>query len=410
MTPRSEDLTAALEHARRALAILEAQAAGYTVLTIPAHLQLELEEKRREVADLEVRLSGLLLPARPVIRAAHFPYQEPYYTLPSREAELMTILNTLYEARQRATVLVTGLGGIGKTALVVEVARRCAQDAGRPFQAILWESAKQELLVEGERIRVREAVITFADLVDSLGVQLEGPEFVRRPAAEKEVALQAGLAALPALVIVDNLETTANAQEILVRLQRLLGRSRALITSRLVVAGDAWGVRLEGLPEACALTFLRTEGRQRNIPEIAEADDALLRELYQVTQGMPLAMKILVGQAATGELPAALARLRRGQGELYFFLFLETWNRLSDTAKQLLLYLGPTAAPVSREELGLALELTEDTLDAALQELLRFSLLDPLGDPRRRWYTLHQLTRYFVVNDLPAYWETQGWL
>lgn len=58
MTPRSEDLTTALERARRALAILEAQAAGYTVLTIPAHLQLELEEKRREVADLEARTAS----------------------------------------------------------------------------------------------------------------------------------------------------------------------------------------------------------------------------------------------------------------------------------------------------------------------------------------------------------------
>ena len=47
---------AALETARRALAILEQQAAGYTTLTIPAHLQLELEDKRKEVAHLELGL------------------------------------------------------------------------------------------------------------------------------------------------------------------------------------------------------------------------------------------------------------------------------------------------------------------------------------------------------------------
>jgi len=49
-------LTRALENARRALAILEAQAAGYTSLTIPAHLKIELEDKRREVEELERRL------------------------------------------------------------------------------------------------------------------------------------------------------------------------------------------------------------------------------------------------------------------------------------------------------------------------------------------------------------------
>lgn len=52
------DNDAALTMARRALAILERQAAGYTTLTIPVALQIELEEKRRQVAELETR-SGI---------------------------------------------------------------------------------------------------------------------------------------------------------------------------------------------------------------------------------------------------------------------------------------------------------------------------------------------------------------
>ena len=54
-TGGSEAQTRALGMARRALAILEEQAAGYTALTIPAHLKIQLEEKRREVAELERR-------------------------------------------------------------------------------------------------------------------------------------------------------------------------------------------------------------------------------------------------------------------------------------------------------------------------------------------------------------------
>ena len=44
-----------LTQARRTLATLEEQAAGYTSLTIPAHLKNELEDARDTVADLEVR-------------------------------------------------------------------------------------------------------------------------------------------------------------------------------------------------------------------------------------------------------------------------------------------------------------------------------------------------------------------
>ncbi len=49
------DLARALTLARRALVILEEQAASYTFATIPVHVQLQLEEKRREVAALEAR-------------------------------------------------------------------------------------------------------------------------------------------------------------------------------------------------------------------------------------------------------------------------------------------------------------------------------------------------------------------
>ncbi|MEG4048228.1 caspase family protein [Microcoleus sp. Pol17_C1] len=51
-----EVVTPALAMARRVLAFLEEQAAGYGRLQMPVHLQIDLEEKRREVAELEARL------------------------------------------------------------------------------------------------------------------------------------------------------------------------------------------------------------------------------------------------------------------------------------------------------------------------------------------------------------------
>lgn len=49
------DSSEALTTARRALAILEKKAAGYGSLEIPPSLKIELEDKRKEVAELEVR-------------------------------------------------------------------------------------------------------------------------------------------------------------------------------------------------------------------------------------------------------------------------------------------------------------------------------------------------------------------
>ncbi len=52
-------LVKALEMARRALTHLETKAAGYTSLTMPVDLKIELDDKRQEVAELEARLRQL---------------------------------------------------------------------------------------------------------------------------------------------------------------------------------------------------------------------------------------------------------------------------------------------------------------------------------------------------------------
>jgi len=54
-----EMLSPALTMARRCLAILEDQAAGYgkLALEVPMHLQIDLEEKRLQIAKLEARLN-----------------------------------------------------------------------------------------------------------------------------------------------------------------------------------------------------------------------------------------------------------------------------------------------------------------------------------------------------------------
>lgn len=55
----SDRLRRTLTMAQRTLTILEEQAAAYTALSIPAHLRIELEEKRSEVARLAAQLQAL---------------------------------------------------------------------------------------------------------------------------------------------------------------------------------------------------------------------------------------------------------------------------------------------------------------------------------------------------------------
>jgi LuxR family glucitol operon transcriptional activator len=356
-----------------------------------------------EVKESPLPGKGSLAPEL-LIRSPRFPRHEPYFPLPEREQQIEIVLDNLQRPQQRPVVMISGLGGVGKTALAVEVARRCAQPGNQPFQAIVWESAKQEMFVDGEITRIGDAVIDFSDLVDSLGRQIYGPDFSHQPDRDKSHSLTAALQTKPCLVMVDNLETMLNAQDIVMQLQGMLGEhSRALITSRKVENTSIFfHIPLSGLGEASSIAFLREEGRQRNIQVVVQADQDPLKKIYQITQGIPLAMKLIVGLVAELGLRAVLKKFEQGVGEIYDFLFLQTFQQLSEPAQRLLRYMGTAETLVDQEELEIAFEGTD--LDSAAQELVHWSLLNIQISPdlEKQEHEIHQLTRYYVVNKFRA--------
>ena len=76
-----------LTTAKKVLVVLEQQAAGYTSLTIPAHLKVELEEKRQEVTHLEARLNQLQAGKSTAVPDK----SPPVSTLPTFDFEVVTV-------------------------------------------------------------------------------------------------------------------------------------------------------------------------------------------------------------------------------------------------------------------------------------------------------------------------------
>ncbi|MCP4518129.1 MAG: NB-ARC domain-containing protein, partial [Delftia sp.] len=131
-----ETLQQTLEMAQAVLAVLEKQSAGYTSLTIPAHIQIQLDEKRQEVASLQTRLDQLQ--GRATDRVDNL--QRPPAMFVGRKQESARCLDALSPEERGWGVTIDGIGGIGKTALALEVAQRAKQQAW--FDAYLYISAK----------------------------------------------------------------------------------------------------------------------------------------------------------------------------------------------------------------------------------------------------------------------------
>jgi hypothetical protein len=99
------------------------------------------------------------------------------------------------------------------------------------------------------------------------------------------------------LLVLDNLENAAEPQGVISeKLRPLLGKSKALLTSRQRFTGDSYVLHLDGLTIPAAHEFLQQEGAERGIHTLKNATHEELSQIAVKTGGSPLAMKLVVGQ------------------------------------------------------------------------------------------------------------------
>jgi len=338
----------------------------------------------------------------------HIP-REPYYPLPGREKDLNSLVEILHLPESLPIVVIDGLGGLGKTALSIELAQRVLLRG--KFQGIVGDSAKQEILVGGEIVQIRDALLDLSSLFDAIARQLGHWEIPLLKTEEKQLAVYHLLNQQPYLIWVDNLETIENANALIFQVRHILGKSHAIVTSRKKVRYDfTHNLSLQGLELSDSLYFLQTHARQRKVTQILQASQDKLVEIHEMTGGGLLAMKLIVAQTQYLSLDQTLKQLSEAKGNIYKFVFRNSWNRLSLLAQQALIYIGRTVVTtVSWEELfGIGITESEAELAEAIDQLISYSLLEAIMANHEYRYGIHQLTRHFVNSDLPDIWRESG--
>jgi len=337
---------------------------------------------------------------------------KPYAQLIGRDEWVNRVLNILRDSEAPPIIAITGIGGIGKTALAYEVARR-AVEVGL-FEDALWESAKQYELLGGTVVARPDAAITKESLLNSLARQLGRFEMLQLHPDERRLRLQYILQHNPYLIVVDNLETVEDYQALVEELANLLKPSRAILTSRVRLEPNEHiqEVHVKGLSESAAIEFLRQEAQDKGVSPIAVAEEVVLKRIVKATGGMPLAMKFFIAQVSAGlSIGEELQRLEKAENEeiLYHFIYFDLWSTLTIPSQKILVAIPAFAASVPRFLLQPVARVADDEFEPAAGDLVRKSLVERTDheDIQKRRYSVHQLTRHFINSDLRAIWEAQ---
>jgi len=340
------------------------------------------------------------------------PFTKAYIELAGRDSLVNTTLAVLNDVHARAIVTIDGVGGIGKTALAQEIALICHKK--KLFDNVVWLSAAKGNF---QSIGIPPA-LTLDAVLNAIGHQLGVDDITQLPAIEKEMRIQALLRRHRVLIVLDNLETAAEAQtEIVRRLQPMLGSSKALLTSRQRFLGDLYTIHLDGLPTVSAQKFLHQEALARNISAVATSSITEVERIVQITGGSPLAMKLVVGQLSYLSIEVVLNHLQRVKPltdrmdedeylSLYKYIYLSSWSLLSAAAKDLLVTMTPFV-PGLGGTLSAIQSISNrqgDELPGYIYELWRFSFLEVgevvQGSLAEKRYHLHALTKHFVLSDI----------
>ncbi len=377
---------------------------GQTILMTASKLNLSEDQVKRRQREAIRNLTQLLWDQETAVRqnrlhTLQVQLPPPTYTnLFGSQNHVDELIGYLTQPDTPGVIAIVGIGGIGKTALADQVTRAILPRF--IFQDVFWLRVSPD---DTNGALPPDAILEklINDLVEHLCPQ------TATSGNGRIACLRQTLKSRPTLIVIDNLESEADTSSLLNALNDWAIPSKFLLTTRvrLPAASTAYSLVLDELPLPAAADLIYTQAQNLNLNDLMPASDAVVRQIYAVTGGNPLALKLVVGLTAVLPLQQILTDLTAAQiseiGQLYRHIYWQAWHSLSPTG-QTLLEMMPLAAGVGvkPEQMQAMSGLPEQELWPAITELVNRSLLEVRGTTWERRYGTHRLTESFLRTEI----------
>ena len=278
----------------------------------------------------------------------------------------------LVKRRRESIVTITGEGGIGKTALALDVAYSLVDDVTAPFDCVLWVSLKREMLTAYGVREISTALKDLTEATGSLGRVLD-TSFL---GSVRELTDM--LQGINALIVIDNLESAQGA-EVISLYDSLPNSVSYLFTSRLGIGEIERRYPLGPLSDSHAIQLFRKFAARRGQVRLAGLSQLTLKDVViENLRSSPLAIRWYILSVESGEEPVSTLR---NQEELLNFCVRNVYDALSSQTREVLSVLHLLDHSVSFSELAVLTEQSIDELRRAIQEMSRGSLVVHDADP-----------------------------
>ncbi len=378
---------------KKNLYVLEEMLAKYGV-DQPLHLINSVTMEREAIARYTKEIEGLTYGKKESERTdllANLP-RRPYFV--GRDQEIQTILQSLNPNSRTFIIGIEGIGGVGKSALAIEVSHRCIEES--LFESVIWISAKESVLTLYGIESILPEAKSLSDILITIGASLGNPTIGNMTIQDQIKRAYNLLARRTTLLVLDNFESLSKTEQrdILEFLRRSPITLKVLVTSRERVT-EGQIIRLQGLSAEESSALLEWDAQQKNIQLTREQN----RHLAELTGGLPLAMLWVQGQVAVlgYSVTQVFDKLSMDADiPILQYCFNHSWNLLRHPNERKLLYilaLQPEA--VSREALREISGIEDDDgFEIAVSDLLQFTLIE--HEPVRDYFSILPLTRRFI--------------
>ncbi|MEL6438721.1 MAG: ATP-binding protein [Cyanobacteria bacterium J06621_8] len=332
-----------------------------------------------------------------------------------REENIKQLLEYIAPKYTQHITIVQGIGGIGKTSLVLEAAYQCLEarqnqngtNTSIPtFDAIIFTSAKETDLIPAGFIPrpIKEA--TLKDILKTIAKVLNRREISKTSIEEQQQLIYDALGEQKTLLIIDNLETVKgrDREEILGFINNLPTTAQAIVTTREIVNFVFPSVSLGSLSKEQSLQLIQQQVTVKNI----NLDREQSLQLYNRFGGVPLALIYLVGQL-TGKysLQKIIDPSIPLSQDIAKFCFEESVKPLRETPSHVLLMSLAIFRTKSRwKALAKVSGLAQDqfVMEEGLDKLKQLSLIEQKNEqygmlPLTREYALVELAKNEQFND-----------